>query len=328
VMRPSMRKLPAPARSKPPWAALLLVLGVVIGGVVAVVAFFGSRKTASPPVPAQAATLTPSDAAPIVVDEPAPRIAEAPVDASIAATATVETSKAVAVTPKTVARGSRDAGVGSAAPPPQIAASQTNAVNGPAPGQLPVNGNGQGGAPSWGPYSAAWQNTKHGKLDVVRAAVKDVGYDGFSASWKKDDLEKTIESATGTEQAIAQVKLGMVLRKSGDCKSASPKFRDAVLALKPFDDPAEGQWRGRAAVARALCTLAAGDPRLARAHLMDAINTFPGEIQLVHAISQFEGDSDRALAYAHFITAAKQGDATVKAAVKTYLDGYGLSLGP
>jgi hypothetical protein len=61
---------------------------------------------------------------------------------------------------------------------------------------------------------------------------------------------------------------------------------------------------------------------------MDAINTFPAEIQLANGISQFEDNADRALAYAHLITAAKQGDANVKAAVKTYLDGYGLSLGP
>jgi hypothetical protein len=191
-----------------------------------------------------------------------------------------------------------------------------------------VNGNGQGGAPSWGPSSAGWQNTKGGKLDVVRDAVKAVGYDGFDPSWKKDDLQKTIDSASGAEKAIAQVKLGLLLRKAGDCKGASAQFQPAIKVLRPFDDPTEGQWRGRAAVARALCTLASGDPQLARAHILDAINTFPGEIQLVHGISQFEDGADRALSYAHLITAAKQGNATVKAAVKTYLDGYGLSLGP
>jgi predicted Ser/Thr protein kinase len=302
-------------RREPRWVVLLLILAVV-GATAGVVAYVSSRKKPTAPTlaeaPRDAQVVAPvMDAAVAQVQEPV-----APPDAA----------RSVSIPPtKTTVRGSRDGGVDAAQP--QIAAMANNTPTA-APGQLPVNGNGQGGAPSWGPYSAAWQNAKGGKTDVVRDAVKNVGYDSFDASWKKDELQKTIDSASGAEKGIAQVKLGMVLRKAGDCKGASAQFRDAVALLKPFDDDTEGKWRGRAAVARALCTLAAGDPRLARAHLMDAINTFPGEIQLVHGISQFEDNADRALAYAHLITAAKQGDANVKAAVKTYLDGYGLSLGP
>ncbi|HUS29123.1 MAG TPA: serine/threonine-protein kinase [Kofleriaceae bacterium] len=300
-------------KSEPRWIVLLLVLAIV-GATAGIVAFVGTRKKPTPPARPPVATIAPADAA------VAPPIAPS-IDAAVAQVQEpLAPDAAVTMLPptKTVVRTPRDAGID--AMQQQVVAA--------APGQLPVNGNGQGGAPAWGPYSAAWQNAKGGKTDVVRDAVKDVGYDSFDASWKKADLEKTIEGATGAEKAIAQVKLGMVLRRAGDCKAASSQFQAAIKSLKPFDDESEGKWRGRAAVARSLCTLAAGDPRLARAHLMDAINTFPGEIQLVHGISQFEDNADRALAYAHLITAQKQGDASVKAAVKIYLGGYGLSLGP
>jgi hypothetical protein len=321
LMRPSARKIAkaaeTPRTSEPKWIVLLLVLAV-LGATAGVVAYVSSRKKDTPPPssppPAPAIATAPADAAVIAVPDAAAQIVTQQLPTPDAA---------VAVVPQTVARTRRDAGVDAAAP--QIAANPTNNPNA---GQLPVNGNGQGGPPAWGPYSAAWQNAKGGKTDVVRDAVKNVGYDSFDASWKKADLQSTIDSASGAEKGIAEVKLGMLLRKAGDCKGASALFQDAVKLIKPFDDETEGKWRGRGAVARALCTLAAGDPKLARAHLMDAINTFPAEIQLVHGISQLEDNGDRPLAYSHLITAAKQGDATVKAAVKIYLDGYGLSLGP
>jgi hypothetical protein len=76
---------------------------------------------------------------------------------------------------------------------------------------------------------------------------------------------------------------------------------------------------------RTLCTLAAGKIDEALEQVVVPINNMPALIQLVRGIIAFE-QNDRPLAYAHLITAAQQGDATIKAAVQTYLDGYGLKL--
>jgi predicted Ser/Thr protein kinase len=304
----------------PKWMVMLLVLAV-LGSVAGIVAYVSSRK--SPPAPRQTAAAAPvqSDAdvhvvAPADAASPSVVVETPPVDAAFAPSAV------------TTKKPHRDAGVDAATL--QVAATPP----GPAPGSLPTNAPPgslptnapPGTSPSWGPYSDAWQKTKAGNVAAIRAAVKDVGYDGLGTATKAE-LQKLVDQAVGTDRAVAQAQLGMLLRRAGDCKAADALFVDAIKALPPFEPKDLAQWRARAGMARTLCTLAAGKPDEALEQVLVAINNMPSLIQLVRGIIAFE-QNDRPLAYAHLITAAQQGDATVKAAAKTYLDGYGLKLGP
>ena len=325
TMQDLMRALRAPpagetvaVRSRDPkWVVLLLVLAV-LGSVAGIVAYVSSRKSpprqaAAVPAPRDAAapTVMPVDAAP-----PAVAVETPLVDAAVAPAAAV-----------TVKKPHRDASVDAVAQ--QVAATPPGPPQGslapssPPPGSLPTNAP-PGTSPSWGPYSDAWQKTKAGNTAAIRAAVKDVGYDGLGSTTKAE-LQKLVDQAVGTDRAVAQAQLGMLLRRSGDCKAADALFVDAIKALPPFEPKDLAQWRARAGMARTLCTLAAGKPDEALEQVLVAINNMPSLIQLVRGIIAFE-QNDRPLAYAHLITAAQQGDATIKAAVQTYLDGYGLKL--
>jgi hypothetical protein len=315
TMQDLMRELRAPPAAEtvavrardPKWIVMLLVLAV-LGSVAGIVAYVSSRKS---PTRQVAATPVARDAAvPVAV----PSVA-VPADAAPPAIA-VEVPAVDAGVMMTVKK-QRDAGVDAAAI--QVAATPP----GPAPGSLPTNAP-PGTSPTWGPYSDAWQKTKAGTMAAIRAAVKDVGYDGLGTATKAE-LQKLVDQANGTDRAIAQTQLGMLLRRTGDCKGADPLFVEAIKALPPFDPKDLAQWRARAGMARTLCTLGAGKVDEALEQVVVAINNMPALIQLVRGIIAFE-QNDRPLAYAHLITAAQQGDATIKAAVQTYLDGYGLKL--
>jgi hypothetical protein len=289
---------------------LLLVLAV-LGVVAGVVAFVSARKAdkhvlvASLPQDARVPSVQPPvDAQPEIVVVP-------PTDAAVLAAVPTHTATKI---PR------HDAGV--------IDAQQQQQIVMAPPGQLPVNGNGQGGPPSWGPYSPQWQAMKGGKVDVIRAAIKSIGYDGLDAKASKDELQKTIDSSSGADRAIAQTKLGMLLRKGGDCAGANPLLKDAVKTLKPFEPANEAEWRGRAGINHALCVLASGDGKAALDTIVEAINNQPNIIQLVRGIATLESGGEIPLAYGHFTIVASKGDATVKAALQTYLDGYGLKMGP
>lgn len=292
----ALRAAPAPVvpARDPRWMVLLLVLAVV-GSVAGIVAYVGTSKpTRTPAKPIVAAPV--ADAGVIAIDAaPAVMVVEVPVDAGI-----------VVKKPRRP-----DAGVQISAVPP-----------GPPPGSLPTNAP-QGQSPSWGPYSDPWQKTRSGNTTAIRAGVKGVGHDGAAGS--KAELQDTIDKATGTDRAIAQTQLALLLRRGGDCSAADPLFVDAIRAL-PMREPKDlAVWRGRAALGRTMCTLAAGKIGDAADQVLAAGNSIPATIQFVRGIIAFEQD-DRPLAYAHLITAMQQGDATLKAAVQSYLDGYGLKL--
>jgi hypothetical protein len=323
TMQDLMRALRAPPAAEtvavrtrdPKWIVMLLVLAV-LGSVAGIVAYVGSRKSstrqmAAAPVPRDAAVspiIVPPVTAPPDAAPPAVAVEMPPIDAGVMMTV----------------KKHRDAGVDGATQ--QVAATQPGPPAGAlAPGSLPTNA-APGTSPSWGPYSDAWQKTKSGNTAAMRAAVKDVGYDGLGAA-KKSELQDTIDKASGTDKAIAQTQMAMLLRRGGDCAGASALFETAVKALPMWEPENLAVWRGRAAIGLTLCSLAAGKPDEAIEQVLLAGNSLPAMIQFVRGICAFE-KNDRPLAYGHLITAVQQGDATLKAAVKTYLDGYGLKLGP
>jgi serine/threonine-protein kinase len=299
----------------PKWIVMLLVLAV-LGSVAGIVAYVGTRKSstrqvAAVPVAGDAA-VTPVAVPPVAV----PSVAMPP---DAAPPAVVVATPSVDAGAMTTVKKHRDAGVDAAAL--QVAATPP----GPAPGSLPTNAP-PGTSPSWGPYSDAWQKTKSGNAAAIRAAVKDVGYDGLGAA-KKSELQDTIDKASGTDKAVAQTQMAMLLRRGGDCAGASTLFDSAVKALPMWEPKDLAVWRGRAAIGLTLCSLAAGKPDKAIEQVLLAGNSLPALIQFVRGICAFE-QNDRPLAYGHLITAVQQGDTALKAAVTTYLDGYGLKLGP
>jgi serine/threonine-protein kinase len=320
TMQDLMRALRAPpiadpvaARARDPkWIVMLLVLAV-LGSVAGIVAYVGTRKSSTRQV---AAVPVARDAA---VPSSVPPVVPVVVPPDAAPPAVLVEMPSVDAGVMMTVKKHRDAGVDAAAL--QVAATPP----GPAPGSLPTNAP-PGTSPSWGPYSDAWQKTKAGNTAAMRAAVKDVGYDGLGSATKAQ-LQKLVDQANGTDRAIAQTQLAMLLRRAGDCAGATALFEDAVKALPMWEPKDLAVWRGRAAIGLTFCWLAAGKPDKAIEQVLLAGNSLPAMIQLVRGICAFE-QNDRPLAYGHLITAAQQGDAAVKAAVKTYLDGYGLKLGP
>jgi predicted Ser/Thr protein kinase len=149
-------------------------------------------------------------------------------------------------------------------------------------------------------------------LPVIRKVLAYLGWDGYEATWSADDLEKAIDAASGIDKAIAQVQLGMVKRKKGDCATASVLWDDAMKALPAFDPEAPATWRARAALGRALCT-----------HAWNKGNR--SEVQFVMGMCEYElGHKD--VAYAHMLTVERMPGANVQQALKAWLDLQGLTL--
>jgi predicted Ser/Thr protein kinase len=333
----ALRAVHAPA-SEPRWMVALLALAV-LGTVSGIVVYFNSRGgTRAEVALAHDAPVRADERPPTVIDpidEPAPTVeptppgdaaeveravAQAPpkdagIDAAVARTvvrpdASMRRARSAGTQ---VAAVMPDAGVAAAAVMTDagvaVAARPTLNVTGPTSKKLPES---QPGHP--------------GHLPIVRRAIAKLGYDGFDASLSADALEKTIEAATGIEQAIAKVRLGQLKRRKGDCPVANVLWEDAakVLDVKGSDD--DKQWSARAWIGRSLCALAAGKADDAFELVTHAwVHGNRDQVQLLMGMIKFEqGEKD--LAYASMLVSERSKDPTVQAALKAWLDGLGFTL--
>ncbi|HSD88949.1 MAG TPA: protein kinase [Kofleriaceae bacterium] len=294
----------AAAGREPRWMIALLVLAV-LGVVAGVVAFVGTRKHDRP----QAQLV--ADARTEVVDH-AP-LADAPREETVVLA---------------------DAGVAVVEPPPDA----RRAVTGHAPPRdaaVAVTADAAVQVASGLPLPVTIPTTKHldeaivghpKHLPVIRKVLAYLGWDGYDAKWSADDLEKTIDSSTGSDKATAQVQLAMIKRKKGDCATASVLWDEAMKALPAFDPEEVATWRARAALGRALCTLSTGDGAEAQKQVAYAWNKGNrSEVQFVMGMCEYElGHKD--VAYAHMLTVERMPGAAVQQALKAWLDLQGLTL--
>jgi serine/threonine-protein kinase len=298
---------------EPRWMVALLVL-FVLGAVAGVVAFASSRgdhQVASVPIAASPTdAATPMTHVEVIVDEAVDAgVAMAPNDASVIVV------KRVTPPPADHApRAAPDAGVA-----PDAGAAVVVAGSGAA--SLPVQ------VPTTKHLPVA-QVTDPGHLAVVRAATTDLGYDGIDLRelpTVEREATAALDTAAGSELAIAQVKLGMAKRRHGDCSGALKLWADAMKTLK-FDEPADATWRARAAEATGLCQLGWGNPDAASTSVSGGwVHGNHDEISLLMGFIAYEqGKKDEA--YALLLTAERKPDAKVQASLKAWLDGLGLGL--
>jgi predicted Ser/Thr protein kinase len=296
--------------SEPRWIVALLALAV-LGTVSGIVVFFNTRQAERPQLAAK------HDAMPAILDEPAPAdagpddrvVVEAPPPpppAVFDAGAVVDAG--VTVTARTGPRrdaGSRavaDAATDLAAAPPTL-----NVVR-PTSKKLPEA---QVGHP--------------GHLPLVRNAIKGLGYDAFDAKLTADELEKTIGASDGVGKAVAQVRLGQLKRRRGDCAVASALWAQAIETLNAGSDD-DRKWAARAWIGRSLCALAAGKADDAFDFATRSwVHGNRDEVQLLMGFIKYEqGDKD--LAYGSLLVSERSKDSNVQAALKAWLDGMGFTL--
>jgi len=293
------------AAREPRWIVALLVL-LVLGSVTGVVTYVGTRTHDRPQahVIADARTEVVHNAP--LADAPREE-SVAPADASVVVDALPDARRAV-----TVHVAPRDAAVSVSV---DAAAQVASAVQLPLPVSIPTTKHLD---------EAVVGNPKH--LPVIRKVLAYLGWDGYDARWSADELEKTIDSSSGTDKAIAQVELGMIKRKKGDCATASVLWDDAMKALPAFDPEEPATWRARAAMGRALCTLSTGDGAETLKQVAYAWNKGNRpEVQFVMGMSEYElGHKDVALA--HMLTVERMPGANVQQALKAWLDLQGLTL--
>ena len=165
-----------------------------------------------------------------------------------------------------------------------------------------------------------------GHLPIIRAAIKNLGYDEFDPSLSADSLEKTIDSGTGSEKAIAQVRLGQLKRSKGDCPVANALWDEATKVLKANGTGDEKKWAARAWIGRGICALGAGKADDAFDFITRAwVNGNRDEVQLLMGMAKFEqGEKD--LAYGSMLVSERSKDPKVQAALKAWLDGLGFTL--
>jgi predicted Ser/Thr protein kinase len=290
--------------TEPRWVIALLVLAV-LGTVTGIVVYFNSKREHRPQLAvardAMPAIVEPeiADAGPdnrVVVEAPPPP----PVDAATIGNAGVDAGVVASV------RRARDAGVQAAVDatgPPQLT------IQIPTSKKLPEA---QPGHP--------------GHLPIIRNVIKPLGYDAFDGSLTADALEKTIETSTGTDKAIAQARLGQLKRRNGDCAVANALWDEAIKALKFNGTDDEKQWNARAWIGRGLCALAAGKADDAFDYVTRAwVNGNRDEVAFLMAMIKFEqGEKD--VAYGMMLTSERSKDPKVQAALKAWLDGLGFTL--
>lgn len=158
-----------------------------------------------------------------------------------------------------------------------------------------------------------------GHLAVVRATIKELGYDGYDPAITAD----AIDEQTGAGRAIALVKLGMVERRRGRCAAASARWNEALGTLRYNGADGEATWHARALTGLALCDLAVGT-RGAEKYAMQAfVHGNAEQIRLIIAIALYE-NGDTGTAQAMFTSASLVQDRTVQAAIRTWLTLTGL----
>jgi serine/threonine-protein kinase len=306
----------------PRWLVALVVL-VVLGAVAGIVAYVSSRAPAQ-----QVAQQAPrvADAAPVDV----PFVRDDVIAHDSGSNALAQGSATTDVVPRDagvprVVHVARDAGVHDA--PVRVAEAPGDAA-------LPTL---RPGAPivADGPTTKHWpvaQPSDPGHLAVVRAAIRDLGYDGFELG-KVADLAREAKAEAASDDrvtaGIALVKLGLVARRTGDCTAAASQFDAADKQLKPQDPDDVQTWRARAALSRALCEIGAGKSDLAHSTINYAWVHGSGntrdEIALAMGFIAYEL-GDKNLAYAQLLTAERKPSPRVQAALKAWLDGLGLGL--
>jgi len=169
------------------------------------------------------------------------------------------------------------------------------------------------------PKPAAWTSDP-GHLAVVRATIKDLGYDGFDPSMTGDKVDQL----SGIDQAIAKVQLGMALRRRGKCAAAESLWEDATKLLGRSSVPVETEWHARAQTGLALCALAAGRNAQDLAN-KGFVHGNRDQVRFVLALAIYE-NGDFKTAHAMFLLATTLADPSVQSALQTWLAGTGLTL--
>ena len=174
-----------------------------------------------------------------------------------------------------------------------------------------------------------------GHLPVLRATIRDLGYLGVSPAAIDDapearqrEAEERVASVpAGMPQAAARYDLAMVMRRRGDCGHAIAMWTEAIAV---FDQDKVGKvLSARARFGIALCDLADGNGDAAKDLLARAWSDGgeKREIEFVMALAAYER-GERPLAQRLMISADHDGGPDVKAALKTWLAGTGLTLMP
>jgi serine/threonine-protein kinase len=158
-----------------------------------------------------------------------------------------------------------------------------------------------------------------GHLPLVRATIRDLGWDGLDTSV---DASKAGE-LSGPELGITNVKLGMLERRRGRCDLAARHLKEATQQLNLHHGD-EAVWRGRAHTNLAICALAGGAPA------EDDVNAAwlhgnRDHVKLLQALAFYE-KGETQTAQALFFACMQIGDPLVQAAIKTWLTGTGLKL--
>jgi len=169
------------------------------------------------------------------------------------------------------------------------------------------------------PKPAAWTSDP-GHLAVVRATIKDLGYDGFDPSMTADQVDQL----SGTDQAIAKVQLGMALRRRGQCGAAESLWEAATKLLGRSSVPVDTEWHARAQTGLALCALAAGRNAQDLAN-KGFVHGNRDQVRFVLALAIYE-NGDIATAHAMFLLTTTLADPPVQRALQTWLAGTGLTL--
>ena len=283
-----------------------------VGAVAALVAFVTSMRAdpatdRSPPpvatnvaIPDAAMLVVPADAAVVPGDAAEARVAVAPaLDAGV------------------VLRTVKDAGGKhvAAAPDAMLPAVATGSA---APPQLSVDGPTTKHLPAAKPGDPA-------HLPVVRAAIADLGYDGFNPDAPPASLDSS--------DPVQAIQIAMVKRRKGDCGLASTMWASAIDALPKAGTEEQEQWKARAYLGRALCALGAGKPQDAMDLSMHAwVHGDQAQVTAVQAFARYDlavaaNDVDgKNEAYARLLSTEHQKDATVHHALALWLDGLGLGL--
>jgi hypothetical protein len=130
-------------------------------------------------------------------------------------------------------------------------------------------------------------------LSAVRAAIGSLGYSALDVDSKAARARVEAARADGGEPfAIAQVELGMALRRDGDCGRARAAWINAIPILRNGGQE-DLAWTARAYLGTGLCQLAAGNAAAAQISLESA------EVDLESAVGDTAADeADDALALA------------------------------
>ncbi|MBV8759252.1 MAG: protein kinase [Deltaproteobacteria bacterium] len=296
-----------------------------VGAVAALVAFVTSKRhdpatdtshaphLLAPGSGSAEVAIVPADAAPPPLDPrvspPPDRVAAAPpLDAGAETARTVPRdagAKHVAVAPDAstpaVAAGSAAIATGSS-PPPQLN------VDGPTTKHLPAA---KPGDPA--------------HLPAVRAAIADLGYEGFNPDAPPASLDDT--------DPVQAIEIAMVKRRKGDCGLASTMWTAAIDALPKAGSDDQERWKARAYLGRALCALGAGKAQEAMDLSMHAwVHGDQAQVTALQAFARYDvavaaNDFDgKNEAYARLLNTEHFKDATVHHALALWLDGLGLGL--